>query len=141
MQTKQLDRAGTVTSMLCAVHCAAAPFLLPLLPFALGRFVGPALEASFAGISLILGVWSLGHSFRAVHRDVRALALFAVGFTLLMAARFAEPPGSIEPLMVGVAAALIVAAHTLNLRLVHRRGPGACPCPCHDATVFDSGRD
>lgn len=132
MHADRLDRAGTGTSLACAVHCALSPFLLPLLPLANRHFVGATLEWAFALLSLALGVISLGHSYRAVHRDPRTLVLFVTGFTALMVVRVLEPPARVEWIAVLAAASFIIAAHLLNVRL--RRGvhQGHCRCPCHD---------
>ena len=129
MHTKRLDHAGSTVSIACAIHCALSPLVLPLIPLTASRFVGPTLEWGFVTSSLILGVVSLGHSYRVIHRDWRAMALFVAGFTVLMIVRILEPRGVIEPIGVFGAAALIVAAHVMNLRLRRTRGANACACP------------
>ena len=133
MRTDRLDKAATATSFTCAVHCALSPLLLPLLPLASRQFVGVTLEWAFALLTLALGVISLGHSYRVVHRDPRTLALFVTGFTALMIVRVWEPPPRVEWIAIIAAASIIIAAHVLNLRL-HRRAqaPGQCGCSCHD---------
>jgi hypothetical protein len=83
------------------------------------RVVGPTLEGVFALLALALGVISLGHSYRAVHRDPRTLLVFFTGFTTLMLVHWFNPRPAIEVVGIGVAASLIVGSHVLNLRLCH----------------------
>ncbi|MDB4874351.1 MAG: hypothetical protein JWM41_797 [Gemmatimonadetes bacterium] len=130
-----MDRVATGCSAACAVHCAIMPILIPLLPVAFGRLLGPALEWGFTLTSVALGVTSLGHSYRTVHRDGRPLAGFAVGISILLASKqFAEGLPAIELSAVAAGASLIMASHVLNLRL-RRLAHAAteCECPCHDA--------
>jgi hypothetical protein len=117
MLSTRLDHVGRVTSILCAIHCALSPFVLPLLPLMASRFVGPTLEWGFIATTLLLGHLSLVHSYRVIHRDMRAMALFGAGFTILMIVRIWEPRGVIEATGMFGAAVLIVSAHGLNLRL------------------------
>src|SRR5882672_2718076 len=105
--TATLDRAGRATSIVCAIHCALSPLVLPLLPLTASRFAGPKLEWAFVATSLALGITSLSHSYRVIHRDWRAMALFGAGFTALMLVRVLEPPAAVESVGVFVAAALI----------------------------------
>jgi hypothetical protein len=137
----RLDRAGALASIACAIHCAISPLILPLLPLMAGRLAGPAMEWTFVAVSFILGGSSLAHSCRALHRDARAVTLFATGFTLLLVVRVWEPKGIVEPVAVFGAAALIVSAHLLNLHLrrVRQVGVWTCPCPCasSDPTIHD----
>jgi hypothetical protein len=138
----RLDRAGAMASIACAIHCAISPLILPLLPLMAGRLAGPAMEWAFVAVSFILGVSSLAHSYRVLHRDGRAMALFATGFAMLLLSRVFEPKGIVEPLAVFGAASLIVSAHLLNLHLRHGTlvGDWTCPCPCmsSDPTVHDT---
>ena len=129
-----MDRAATVTSAVCAVHCALAPLVLPLLPLAVGHIVGPSLEWGFTLTSIVPGVASLGHSYRALHRSAVPLAWFLIGITVLLPSKLLdERAEALELSAVASGASCIILAHILNLRL-RRRGalPGRCACPCHD---------
>lgn len=129
----RLDRAGTTASVVCAIHCAISPLILPLLPLALGRAVGSGFEWIFVCLTLMLGVSSLAHSYRAMHGNWRPLALFTLGFTLLLGGRVLEERLAIPDLALVIpAASLMITAHVLNLRLRRSRVSGAiCQCPCH----------
>jgi len=128
------DRVAVWTSVACAIHCALTPLLLPLLPYAVGGFVGEGTEHAFRGLALVLGVLSLGHSYRVVHRRWLPLGLFVGGMALLFAASFqtsAHPARELILVLVGASA--IVAAHTINLGLRSAaRSAVGCGCACHD---------
>lgn len=129
------DRLAVWTSVACAIHCALTPLLLPLLPYAVGGIVGAGTEHVFRGVALVLGILSLGHSYRAVHRRWLPLGLFVAGMALLFAASLqaSAHPGR-EVFLVIVGASAIVAAHIINLRLRSAlRAGGGCGCACHGA--------
>lgn len=134
LRLNRLDQAGCAASVACAIHCAISPLILPALPLVAGRVVGPGMELGFAGLSLVIGVASLHHSYRAVHRTPTPLLLFVAGFTVLVVVRRLPLPESIpEWAITAVAASLIVSAHVVNLRARRTVNPGECACPCHDA--------
>jgi hypothetical protein len=129
-----MDRAATFTSAACAVHCVLGPIILPLLPVATGQFVGPGLEWTFTAASVLLGASSLGHSYRALHRNPVPLLWFGVGVTFLILAKFLSSDSvALELSAVATGATCIIATHVQNLRM-HRalRANQECPCPCHD---------
>ncbi|MEO7072934.1 MAG: MerC domain-containing protein, partial [Rhodanobacter sp.] len=50
------DRVGATASFLCAVHCAALPFVLALLPFVgLGFLADHRFERGFVLFACVLG--------------------------------------------------------------------------------------
>jgi hypothetical protein len=128
------DRVAVWTSVACAIHCALTPLLLPLLPYAVGGYVGEGTEHAFRGLALVLGVVSLGHSYRVVHRRWLPLGLFVCGMALLFTASLQTSAHSARELfLVLVGASAIVSAHTVNLRLRSAVRPAAgCGCGCHD---------
>ena len=134
MRGERLDHLGALTSSACAVHCAVSPLLVPMLPVALGHLAGSGLEWAFAAVSATLGLTSLVHSYRALHRQALPLVVFSAGFAALLLARLlGEKMPGIEGPAVAVGASCIIGAHIHNLRLRrHRHAPGACPCACHD---------
>ncbi len=128
------DRVAVWTSVTCAVHCALMPLVLPLLPYALGGVVGQGTEQVFRGAAFVLGVLSLGHSYRVVHRQWTPLLLFAAGMALLfLAATQTAMHRGREIALVLIGASTIISAHVHNLRLRRdRRGAGTCGCACHE---------
>lgn len=86
----RLDAAGMMASTMCALHCAAMPLAVTLLPLAgLGFLASEAVEWGLLGVSALLGIGSLCLGYR-LHRSRRALAVLACGLALLLAGRAAE---------------------------------------------------
>ena len=128
----RMDRIATGCSAACAVHCAITPVVLPLVPMAFGRVLGPGLEWGFVSVSLLLGTVSLGHSYRAVHRDNRPLIGFVIGMVILLSSKgFPERWVAAELAAVAAGASCIIAAHVQNLRLRRLVRDDECACPCH----------
>jgi cytochrome c biogenesis protein CcdA len=129
----RMDRVATVTAAACGIHCALSPILVPIIPLVAGRFVGSGLEWGFTVISLALGVASLGHSYRALHRNIGPIACFCAGFAMLLLARLVESRvPALELPAIAVGASSIMLAHVLNLRIRRRVRRQGCACPCHD---------
>ena len=124
------DRLGAFGSLLCALHCAALPFALALLPgLGVGLFGSPAFEACFTVFASLLGVSSLVVGWRR-HGRLDAWRLLIPGLTLLWAGVVVAPihDDTIHhALSMGVGGGLIAAAHWRNLRLSKRR-PLAIAC-------------
>ena len=135
---RRLDVLGVVASCACACHCVALPAAVGLLPaLGLQTHVDERVEVVLLALTAVVGVASLGSSARRRRGSPgrwRALALFAVGFALLLAARAGEESGGGLAHEAGVLAGggLIVAAHLRNRRRSHDAGGGAAPacCPC-----------
>lgn len=89
---------------------------------------------------MTLGIASLGHSYRALHRSRVPLVWFCIGFALLVAAKLkGEGAAAVELTTVATGACCIMFAHILNLRMRRRfRDNDGCGCPCHDASTPDS---
>lgn len=122
--TERLDRAGTMASLLCAVHCALLPLAIQLLPnLGLALLADRALERALLGISAALGIGSLCLGYR-VHGSRRALSVLAVGLTLAVWGRVLEErasgPWGVSLLVAG--GLVLAAAHTINRMLCR-----ACP--------------
>jgi MerC mercury resistance protein len=124
VRTERLDTAGTMASLLCAVHCALLPLAIQLLPnLGLALLADKMLERALLGLSAALGVGSLCRGYR-VHRSRRALSVLAVGLTLAVWGRILEErasgPWGVPLLVAG--GLVLAAAHTLNRALCR-----ACP--------------
>jgi len=117
-----LDRFGATGSLLCAIHCAAAPLLLAVIP-ALGvsLWFDDGVEWALVSFVTLLGLFSLGLSYRR-HRALRALGLLVTGLVALWAALLYAPlHESVVPHAVAMTfgGTLVGIAHLLNLRLNH----------------------
>jgi len=123
------DRFGFAASLLCAVHCAALPVLLALLPsLGVGIWLGEGFERAFVVFASLLGVFTMAWGYRR-HRAVRALWLLLPGLGVLwLAVLYVPLHQSLVPHAVAMTfgGTLVGLAHLANLRLNHGH--------VHDAT-------
>lgn len=123
------DRVGAVASFLCAVHCAALPFVLTVLPaLGLGFLGDHRFERIFIAFASALALGSLIRGYRR-HRVASALWVAGAGIALLWTGAWLFDSGD-RPVMhaalVTLGGCCVALAHMLNLRLTHLFG--AC-CP------------
>lgn len=115
------DRVGATASMLCALHCAALPFVLALLPLlGLSFLAGHAFERGFVlGAAALAGI-VLVRGWRR-HRRNMPLALAVPGLLLLVAGVCVDLDTAVtaHTIMVVSGGLLVSAAHLFNLRLSH----------------------
>ena len=92
-----LDRLGIGASLLCAIHCIAAPFLLLLLPAAGAVWSHPAVHWILAVLVVPLALWVLINGYR---KHGNKLTLYAaVAGTLLILAGLISPMLHAEPVV------------------------------------------
>ena len=121
------DRLGATASFLCAIHCAALPFVLALLPaLGLSFLADHGFERGFIAFASVLASWSIGSSYRR-HRRPHAVWLLLPGLALLWLGAFIvdEHYGlGIHAVLVAIGGALLAGAHWTNLRFArgHRDG-------------------
>lgn len=129
----KLSKAGSITSLVCAVHCALTPFALLALPIiaanswgrldmVLGAFLASTTEWIFLGVIGLLAGFGLLATY-PLHRDSRPAYLTATGLFLMTLAHlwlFPESLGEITFDVVG--ASLIAWAGFWNRRLCHCLG-------------------
>src|SRR5438477_9636720 len=81
----RLDRLGVAASTLCAVHCAALPLVVGLLPVVGASVVAHgAFEWGMVGLAATIGTFSLARGHRVHHRH-SAWCLFVPGLLVLLA--------------------------------------------------------
>lgn len=118
------DRVGFAASLLCAVHCAALPLVLAVLP-ALGLGVGGWIDfdQAFVVFATLLGATTLTMGWRR-HRAFHAWLLLVPGLALVWVGAFTRlHDHSMTHVAVMTAGGLLLAAaHLVNLRLTHARG-------------------
>lgn len=123
------DRLGVVASLLCAVHCAALPFLLALLPaLGLGFLANQGFERGFIASASVLAVTMAVRGYRR-HRTAHAFALLVPGLLLLWIGGFALDLGGatiLHSLFVVAGGTCVSLAHIVNLRLA--RDSRVCDC-------------
>lgn len=124
-----MDRFGSTSSLVCALHCALLPVLISLLPaMGLGALAWNGFEWAFVCFATSLGVFSLWIGYRR-HRGYRALLFLVPGLALVWAGILW--PGVhqrvvLHTVLMSVGGTLIAVAHLINLRLSHGH--------VHDAT-------
>ncbi|MYJ54259.1 MAG: MerC domain-containing protein [Nitrospira sp. SB0672_bin_25] len=132
----RLSGAGSIISLVCAVHCALTPLALLALPFLAAQYGGvfsgivdsvfsQSTEWLFLGaIAVIAGGGVL--ATYPVHRDGRPATFTMAGFlTLLLVRSVAEEGSSLELVGNLIGASLIAWGGFMNRSL--------CRChPCHE---------
>lgn len=112
-----LDTAGATASVLCAIHCAAMPLVITLLPLiGLGFLADDRTEWLLFGLSALLGLSSLCGSYFREHRSHRALVVLAVGLSLLALGHIVEDRiyGTGGVALVVLGGLTVAAAHAVN---------------------------
>ncbi|MEM9108461.1 MAG: MerC domain-containing protein [Planctomycetota bacterium] len=84
VQRPMLDRIGISASVLCAIHCIVAPFLLLLLPAAGTVWSHPAVHWVLAALVLPLALWVLYKGYTR-HRSQLTLVAASMGGLLILA--------------------------------------------------------
>jgi MerC mercury resistance protein len=128
-----LDRFGSTSSLVCALHCALLPIVISVLPaLGLGFMAWSGFEWAFVIFASLLGLFSLWIGYQR-HRVVRALLFLLPGLALVWA-------GILVPsihhsvfwhaVAMSAGGTLIAVAHLINLRLNHSHVHDAS---CHHA--------
>lgn len=129
----KLDLIGFSASTICAIHCAAMPFIIVFLPLIGLQFIAnPIVEYAFISSSIIIGSYTFKHGYLNHHRKIYPFAIFLIGITIILIGHFAfhdhsrslnlsaEEKHSYEIAFLLVApfgALLIGASHFLNRKL------------------------
>ena len=113
-----LDFLGFSASMLCAIHCAALPFLLSMAPLAGLQFLDNHwIEYSIILLSLFIASNSLIGSYRKHHQKFLALIIALIGFSLVGLGQVLEAEWK-EVLFTSTGGAIIAIAHLVNWKLI-----------------------
>ena len=128
-----LDKFGTTSSIVCALHCALLPIVISILPaLGLGFMAWSGFEWAFVIFASLLGLLSLWIGYQR-HRVYRALLFLVPGLLLVWIGVLV--PGihhAVLPhaVVMSVGGTLIAVAHLINLRLNHSHVHDAS---CHHA--------
>ena len=128
-----LDKFGTTSSIVCALHCALLPIIISILPaLGLGFLAWSGIEWAFVIFASLLGLLSLWIGYQR-HRVYRALLFLIPGLLLVWIGVLV--PGihhAVLPhaVVMSVGGTLIAVAHLINLRLNHSHVHDAS---CHHA--------
>jgi hypothetical protein len=122
---ERADRFGILASALCAVHCAAGAILAGATGIG-SLLADERLEATFVCVALLIAFGALSLGFKK-HRRAGAVTLGVVALSVLGVTRFVRfSAGTSERALSIFGAALLVAAHALNLRSLRQHE--ACRC-------------
>ncbi|UII21271.1 MerC domain-containing protein [Fulvivirga ligni] len=112
------DFIGFAASALCAIHCAALPFLLSLAPLVTVQYLkNPWIEYTIILISFLIAVYSLAFSYRRHHRDLLPIKVVTLAFILIATGQLIDK----EWLEVGLSstgAILVATGHLINWRKI-----------------------
>ncbi len=112
-----LDRIGITASTLCAIHCALVPVFLTTLPLlGLDFLANGWVEISMILLSIVLGTFSLGMSYRKQHRKLWPFVVLFSGFALIGLGHFSGIE-TIEPILIPLGGLMVAGSHLLNWRL------------------------
>ena len=129
----KLSKAGSIASLVCAVHCALTPLALLALPVIaahswdgldgiLGVFWADTTEWMFLGVIALLAGFGLLATYPR-HRDSRPALLTAGGLVVLTFSHLLiETGGGLEIFLDVTGASMIALAGFWNRRLCHRLG-------------------
>jgi len=110
----RLDRIGMTASTLCAIHCAAVPLLITVLPLVgLGFLANPWVEWGMIILALIIGISSISLSYVRTHHRLLPMLLLISGFMVVMLGH-ALSNGWQEAVIVPVGGFIIAFAHFVN---------------------------
>ncbi|MEP7146446.1 MAG: MerC domain-containing protein [bacterium] len=85
----KLDSVGFVASTLCAIHCAAMPFLFLFLTiYGLQFFANPLIEFLFISSSIVIGIFTFRHGYFKHHKRFYPFLIFATGLSLVLIGHF-----------------------------------------------------
>jgi hypothetical protein len=136
----KLSKAGSIASLICAVHCALTPLALLALPVIaahswdgldgmFGAFWVDTTEWVFLGVIALLAGFGLLATYPR-HRDIRPALITAGGLLVLTVSHlWIEPGGSQEVFLDVSGASMIALAGFWNRRLCHHLG-----CHTHEHT-------
>ena len=129
----KLSKAGSIASLICAVHCAVTPLALLALPVIaahsgdgldgiLGVFLAQTTEWVFVGVIALLAGFGLLATYPR-HRDIRPAVLTVLGLIVLIVSHlWVEPESGTEIFLDVFGASLIAWAGFWNRRLCHHLG-------------------
>lgn len=119
---RSADRLGATASFLCALHCAALPLVIAVLPaLGLSFLADHRFERGFIIFASVLALTTLVIGFRR-HQRFRAFWFLVPGITLLIAGIFIDTDHATfgHAILVSIGGTLVALAHLTNLRLAHR---------------------
>ena len=131
------DGLGVLTSVICAIHCALLPIILPVLPFfGVNIIHNDFFEWGMIALAFVIGAYSLYHGFIKHHHSYKPLYLFVIGFVFLVMKQLYvteilkehKTGNPIETSLLIIAVVFVIAGHFLNYRYCTKN---QCHSPHH----------
>jgi hypothetical protein len=118
------DRVGATASFLCAIHCAALPFVLALLPFIGLQFLADhRFERGFVFFACTLALFALITGYRRHQRPLPLMLAIPGLLLLVLGVTYGEGISIIvHSVLVTIGGLLVASSHFVNLRSDRRRG-------------------
>lgn len=117
-----VDSFGSISALVCAIHCALLPFVLALLPaLGLGVLATTGFEYGYVAFATVLALSSLWLGYRR-HRVYRALAFLVPGLLAVWGGILVPELHEntiVHAITMTFGGTLIAVAHLINLRLTH----------------------
>jgi len=123
------DRVGFAASFLCAIHCAALPLLLGILPAVGLKIAGmEGIDEAFVIFASILGATTVTMGWRR-HKVIYPCYVLLFGLVLLWVGAFTHIHDHVivHAIMMTVGGLSVAGAHFFNMRLTHAHAH-ACGC-------------
>jgi uncharacterized membrane protein len=112
-----LDKIGISASLLCAIHCALVPLILPVMStLGLGFLWSHETEVFMIVFAFVVGVWSLGHGYIHAHHNLRPFILFSIGMSIILISKLIFHHEH-EYIILPIGAIFIIAAHWQNWKM------------------------
>ncbi|MBN8714005.1 MAG: MerC domain-containing protein [Xanthomonadales bacterium] len=123
------DRVGTGASLLCAIHCAALPFVLVLLPvIGLGFLANDRFEIGFVVVASVLAMVVLTRGFRRHQQPLPlTLAVFGIALLVLGVSDVVSHSLLVHSVLVTVGGLSLASAHFCNSRSCRRAAEPRLP--------------
>ena len=121
IKNNTLDIVAISSSLICAVHCVAAPIVLSLGTFSSLHFLAnPFIEMIFICLGLVFFLASLWPSYQKIHRKLLPLQFAALGFIFIGLSRLHFTDSwEISTTIIGTI--LVSLAHFFNWKLLRYR--------------------
>lgn len=88
MKNNILDKLGMATSLACAIHCAALPLVIGVLPLiGMGFMAHGLFDWAMVGIAIIVGSFSLMHGHKK-HKKHTPICFFIPGIFIILISLF-----------------------------------------------------
>lgn len=118
LKSGRLDQFGITASIACAIHCAALPFLITLLPlWGLSFLAHSWVEFSMIGLSLLIGTWSLARSYPK-HKSIIPILVLILGFMLIGTGHYGLH--LLEAILIPLGGFTIALAHLINWKYARK---------------------